>query len=307
LSVVEPRTGGDPMGRTKFVRRSLRTLAAELAAQGFSICATTVARLLRRQGYSPRINVKRFTGADHPDRDRQFLNIQEWIDIFTELGQPILSVDGKKKELIGNFKNAGAVWRRDAEEVNVYDFPTDALCRATPYGVYDLLAGRGHVRIGTSSDTPAFAVAAIEDWWTRLGRRRYPDAEELLILADGGGSNGHRPRLWKAALQDCIADRHGLHVTVCHYPTGASKWNPVEHRLLGPISVNWAGRPLRSLEIMLGWIRGAKVGGGAVTACLDRNHYPTKVKISNAQMRRLDIERHEFHPDWNYTISPRRT
>ena len=266
-----------------------------------------MARLLRDQGYSPRINVKRFTGPDHPDRDRQFLNIQEWIGVFTELGQPILSVDGKKKELIGNFKNAGAVWRRDAEEVNVYDFPTDALCRATPYGVYDLLARRGHVRVGTSSDTPAFAVAAIEDWWTRYGRRRHPGAEELLILADGGGSNGHRPRLWKAALQERIADRHRLHVTVCHYPTGASKWNPVEHRLFGPISVNWAGRPLRSLKIMLDWIRGAMVGGREVTACLDRNRYPTKVKVTNAQMKQLDIERHEFHPDWNYTISPRRT
>ena len=263
------------------------------------------ARLLRTQDYSPRINVKRFTGADHPDRDRQFVNIQEWIDIFEEAGLPIISVDGKKKELIGNFKNPGAVWCDEPEEVNVYDFLTDAVCRATPYGIYDLLWGRGHVCVGTSSDTPAFAVAAIGTWWARYGCKRYRGANELLILADGGGSNGHRPRLWKTSLQERIADRYGLHVTVCHYPTGASKWNPVEHRLFGPVSINWAGQPLRSLDILLGWIRGTKVGGVGVTASLDQTTYPTKVKVTNAEMNRLDLEQHEVCPNWNYTISPR--
>jgi hypothetical protein len=293
------------MGQTKFVRPSLQTLGTQLETLGFSACPTTVARLLRGQAYSPRINAKRFTGPDHPDRDRQFVNIQEWVDIFKDLGLPIISVDGKKKELIGNFKNPGAVWCDEPEEVNVYDFLSNAECRATPYGIYDLLAGRGHICVGTSSDTAAFAVEAIGTWWSRYGCKRYRGADELLILADGGGSNGHRPRLWKTSLQERIADRYGLHVTVCHYPTGASKWNPVEHRLFGPVSINWAGQPLRSLDILLGWVRGTKVGSVGVTASLDQATYPTKVKVSKAEMERLDLERHEVCPAWNYTISPR--
>jgi Rhodopirellula transposase DDE domain len=293
------------MGQTKFVRPSLQALSTELGQRGYSACPTTVARLLRSQHYSPRINAKRFTGPNHPDRDRQFQNIREWIDIFEGLGLPIISVDGKKRELIGNFKNPGAVWCQQPEEVNVYDFLTAAECRATPYGIYDLLSGRGHVCVGTSADTPAFAVEAIGAWWARYGCKRYRGADELLILADGGGSNGHRPRLWKARLQERIADRYGLHVTVCHSPTGASQWNPVEHRLFGPVSINWAGQPLRSLDILLGWVRGTEVGGVGVTASLDQAIYPTGVKVSKAEMRRLDLERHEVCPSWNYTISPR--
>ncbi|QDV34679.1 Rhodopirellula transposase [Tautonia plasticadhaerens] len=294
------------MGEAKFVRRSLAALGTELADHGFAACPTTVARLLRAEGYSPRINVKRFTGPDHPERDRQFRNIEEWIAIFRGLGQPIISVDGKKKELVGNFKNAGAAWLREPEEVNVYDFLSDAECRATPYGIYDVLSGRGHVCVGSSADTPAFAVEAIGSWWARHGSERYRGADELLILADGGGSNGHRPRLWKAALQERIADRYGLHVTVCHYPTGASKWNPVEPRLFGPVSINWAGQPLRRLETMLGWVRGTTVGGFGVTASLDRAEYPRKVKVPEAVMRRLDLERHGVCPEWNDTIGPGR-
>jgi len=293
------------MGRAKFVRRSLSALSTGLEQKGYPACPTTVARLLRGQNYSPRINAKRFTGPDHPDRDRQFVNIQDWIAIFKELGQPIISVDAKKKELIGNFKNPGAAWCREPQEVNVYDFLSDAECRATPYGIYDLLAGSGHVCVGTSSDTSAFAVEAIGTWWSNYGRQRYQGANELLILADGGGSNGHRRRLWKTSLQERIADRFGLHVTVCHYPTGASKWNPVEHRLFGPVSINWAGQPLRSLEAMLGWVRGTEVGGVGVTASLDRATYPTKVNVSKAEMNGLDLERHEVCPAWNYTIGPR--
>lgn len=293
------------MGESKFVRPSLQALGTRMETLGFPACPTTMARLLRGQAYSPRINVKRFTGPAHADRDRQFVNIEDWIDIFTELGLPILSVDGKKKELIGNFKNAGSVWCKEPEEVNVYDFLSDAQCRATPYGLYDVLAGRGHICVGISSDTAAFAAEAIGTWWSRYGCKRYRGADELLILADGGGSNGHRPRLWKTSLQKRIADRYGLHVTVCHYPTGASKWNPVEHRLFGPVSINWAGQPLRSLEILLGWVRGTKVGGAGVTANLDRASYPTKVKVSNAEMAQLDLERHKVCPAWNYTISPR--
>jgi hypothetical protein len=264
-----------------------------------------VGRLLRGLDYSPRINAKRFTGPDHPDRDRQSRNIEEWVAIFEALGQPIISVDAKKKELIGNFKNPGAVWCLEPEEVNVYDFLKDAECRATPYGIYELLSGLGHICVGTSADTPASAVEAIRSWWARYGSKRYRGAEESLILADGGGSNGHRPRLWKARLQERIADRYGLHVTVCHSPTGASKWNPVEHRLLGPVGINWAGQPLRSLEAMLGRVRGTEVGDGGVTATLDRASYPTKVKVPDAEMRRLNLERHEVCPAWDYTLSPR--
>ena len=289
------------MGQTKFVRPSLQALSTELGQRGYSACPTTVGRLLRSLGYSPRINVKRFTGPDHPDRDRQFRNIEEWIAIFEDLGQPIISVDAKKKEPIGNFKNPGAVWCLEPEGVNVCDFLSDAECRATPYGIYELISGLGQICVGTSADTPAFAAEAIGSWWARYGCQRYRGADELLILADGGGSNGHRPRLWKARLQERIADRYGLHVTVGHYPSGASKWNPVEHRLFGPVSINRAGQPLRSLETMLGWVRGTEVGGTGVTASLDRAEYPTKVKVSDAEMRRLDLERHEVCPAWNYT------
>ncbi|QDV35585.1 Rhodopirellula transposase (plasmid) [Tautonia plasticadhaerens] len=293
------------MGPTEFVRRSLPAIGADLERLGHDLSPTTIARLLRDQDCSLRVNRKRFTGPDHPDRDRQSRNIDERIAIFEGLGQPIIGVDSKKKELVGNFKNAGAAWLREPEEVNVYDFLSDAECRATPYGICDVLSGRGHVCVGTSADTPAFAVEAIGSWWARHGSERYRGADELLILADGGGSNGHRPRLWKARLQERIADRYGLHVTVCHYPTGASKWNPVEHRLFGPVSINWAGQPLRSLEAMLGWARGTEVGGAGVTASLDRAEYPTKVKVPAAVMERLDRERHEVCPDWNDTISPR--
>jgi hypothetical protein len=295
------------MGQTKFVRPSLQALSTALNEHGFAACPTTVARLLRTQTYSPRVNVKRFTGPDHPERNQQFENIQRWVAVFTELGLPIISVDAKKKELIGNFKNPGAVWCLEPEQVNVYDFIADAHCRATPYGIYDLLSGRGHIGLGTSADTPAFAVEAIRWWWARYGCKRYRGADELLILADGGGSNGHRPRLWKAALQEQLADRYGLHVTVCHYPTGASKWNPVEHRLFAPVSINWAAQPLRSLEIMLGWVRGTKVGGVGVTARLDPARYPTRVQVPRAVMEALDIEHHAVCPDWNYTLSPRGT
>ncbi len=294
------------MGPTRFVRRSLVAIDAELERLGHDLCPTTISRLLREQGYSLRVNRKRFTGPDHPDRDRQFRNIEDWIAIFEGLGRPIISVDAKKKELVGNFKNAGASWCLEPEEVNVYDFLSDAECRATPYGIYDLLGRQGHICVGTSADTPAFAVEAIRSWWARFGSKRYRGADELLILADGGGSNGHRPRLWKARLQERIADRYGLHVTVCHYPTGASKWNPVEHRLFGPVSINWAGQPLRSLQAMLGWVRGTEVGGAGVTASLDQAIYPTGVKVPKEEMRRLNLERHEVCPAWNYTLSPRR-
>jgi hypothetical protein len=306
LILVEDVTGGDPQSGSKFVRRSLETLSRELHDCGHQACAATVAKLLRAEDFAPRVNVKRYTGPAHPDRDRQFGYLQGQLDLFRRHGWPVISVDAKKSELIGNFKNTGALWCWQAEEVNCHDFLDDALCRAVPYGVYDVLANRGFLRVGLSANTPAFAAAAVRAWWVQRGCKRYGGAERLLILADAGGSNGYRPRLWKQSLQEGLADRYGLEVTVCHYPTGASKWNPIEHRLFGPISINWAGEPLRSLERLLALMRGTTTKTGlAVTAEVDEAVYQTRVRVSDAEMKALKIRHHDKCPQWNYTLSPR--
>ena len=295
------------MSQTKYVRRSLRTLSVELAEQGHAACPATVAELLRDNDYNLHVNVKRFTGPPHPDRDTQFGYIEDWVDLFESFGLPILSVDTKKKELIGDFANAGAAWSIRGTPVNAHDFLQDAECRAVPYGIYDVLANRGHGVVGTSADTPAFAVEAIVDWWRRQGRVRYKKATDLLILADAGGSNGYRPRLWKERLQTRLADAFGLEVTVCHYPSGASKWNPVEHRLFGPISTNWAGQPLRSIPEMLGYVRGTRTEGGLrVTARCDERKYEKGIEVSTRTMEGLSLEPHATCPQWNYTLFPRR-
>jgi hypothetical protein len=292
------------MTSDKYVRRSLQTLSGELAALAHPASPTTVAGLLRGLKYNLHVNVKRFTGPPHPDRNRQFEYIEEMMAQFREQGWPILSVDTKKKELIGNFRNAGATWGPAGEAVNAHDFLTDAECRAVPYGLYDVLANRGHVVVGTSADTPAFAVDAIARWWGRIGMKRYPETGALLVLADSGGSNGSRPRLWKYRLQQ-LADRYGLVVTVCHYPTGASKWNPVEHRLFGPISTNWAAIPLRSPEVMLSCLRGTTTQTGLrVTAEWRDRFYPKGVKVSRDEMSQIQIARHDTCPRWNYSIEP---
>ena len=296
------------MTEARYVRRSLRTLSGELAELGHAAGPDTVADLLRGLGYRLRVNVKRLSGPYHPDRDEQFTFIEGLVAAFREEGLPILSVDTKKKELVGNFKNAGAIWRREADEVNAHDFLSDALYRAAPYGLYDVLANKGHVIIGTSADTPWFAAEAVARWWSRIGCHRYRGAGELLILADGGGSNGYRPRLWKKSVQELLADRYDLVVTVCHYPTGASKWNPVEHRLFGSISINWAGMPLRSPDVILGYLRGTATPSGlGVTAEWWERGYARGVKVSGAEMQELDIEHHDICPRWNYTIKPRAT
>lgn len=283
------------------MRPSLRSLAGKMK----NISHTTIGRLLRRLGYSLRANVKRLSGPPHPDRDRQFRHIGRQKRRFIKQGLPAISVDTKNTELIGNFKNNGRVWRREPDEVSMYDFPGDALCRAIPYGIYDIAAKRGHVCVGTSADTPEFAVHSIRSWWNRFGRKQYPDATELLITADSGGSNGHRPRLWKQALQ-VWADEDGLTITVCHYPRGGSKWNDIEHRLFGPISINWSGRPLRSLDAMLGGIRGTRNDGGLrVTAQRDHRKYPKSIKVTDREMESLNLKRHAICPNWNYTIRPR--
>ncbi len=294
------------MTEDKFVRRSLRQLSDELAELGHAACPTTVASWLRELGYNLRVNVKRITGPYHPERDRQFRYLEGLIDRFRDAGLPILSVDTKKKELVGNFCNGGQAWLKEAHAVNAHDFLSDALCRAVPYGLYDVLANTGHVVVGTSADTPAFAVDAVTRWWVRCGCKRYRGAEEILILADSGGSNGCRPRLWKQRLQLLLADWYGLAVTVCHYPRGASKWNPVEHRLFSQISRNWSGVPLRTPEEMLRLIRGTQTSTGlVVTAEWTNQRYARGVAVTDAAMAELNIEHHDTCPQWNYTIKPR--
>ena len=288
----------------KWVRRSLRHLSRDLHKRGHRACPNTVGRLLRDQDFSLQSNRKGQSGKAHPDRDRQFRHIQRQREAFTAAGLPIVSVDAKKKELVGNFKNAGVTWCQEAEPVNTYDFIHEAVCRATPYAVYDINRNRGTVAVGTSADTAQFAADSIERWWQQEGRQAYPQARQLLVLADGGGSNGHRSRLFKASLQQ-FADTRGVAVTVCHYPTGASKWNPVEHRLLSQISINWAGKPLRSLHAMLAYIRGTVTETGLrVRAWLNSQTYPKQVKVSNAQMKSLNLKRLPTCPNWSYAIRP---
>ena len=293
------------MGGCKWVRRSLRHLSDDLHQQGHRASPKTVARLLRKQDFSLCANVKRLSGKAPPaDRDQQFRHIQRRRDQFITAGLPIISVDAKKKELVGDFKNPGEAWCRQPTPVNTYDFIADAQCRATPYALFDPQRNRGMVAVGTSADTARFASDCIERWWQQEGRQVYPQADQLLILADGGGSNGHRSRLWKSSLQE-FSNRSGLALTVCHYPTGASKWNPVEHKLLSQISINWAATPLRSLGTMLACIRGTTTRTGLrVKAWLNTKLYPTRVKIPDAQMRSLNLRRLPTCPAWSYTISP---
>jgi DDE family transposase len=292
------------MTSQKWVRRSLRHLSDDLQQQGHEASPKTVGRLLRDQEITPKANRKDETGPSHPDRNRQFVQIEEKREEFTAAGLPIVSMDGKKKELVGNFKNPGVAWCKKAERVNTYDFIHDAQCRATPYGVYDVNRNRAMVAVGTSADTGQFATDSLQHWWRHEGRRAYPNADRLLLLVDGGGSNGHRPRLFKSSLQQ-FANSTGLALTVCHYPTGASKWNPIEHRLFSAISVNWAGKPLRSLSTMLNYIRGTATRTGLrVRAWLNEKVYPKKVKISNAQMKSLNLERMHACPKWSYIIRP---
>jgi hypothetical protein len=294
------------MSEQKWHRSSLRQLADELAQVGHWVSHTTVGRLLREKGYSLKANVKRLAGAAHPDRERQFVYLNRQKQAFLAAGLPVISVDTKKKELIGNFKNHGQVWCQEATAVNDHDFEQDALGKAVPYGIYDLKHNRGYVYVGKSADTPQFAVEMIARWWTTEGKDLYPNANKLLILADAGGSNGCRPRLWKQKLQELLADCIGLEVTVCHYPTGSSKWNPIEHRLFGPISINWAGKPLRTFEFMLACIRGTVTTTGLqVNAFLVEAVYQKGIQVTKATMETLSLEMHAVCPRWNYTIKPR--
>jgi hypothetical protein len=255
--------------------------------------------------YSLKANVKRLSGPPHPDREQQFQYIQAQRAAFLGAGLPVISIDTKKKELIGNFENGGRTWCLEADAVNVHDFRQDALGRAVPYGIYDLNHNRGYVCVGNSADTPQFAVDSLGRWWEEEGRGGFPGADKILILADAGGSNGYRSRRFKQQLQEQLANRLGLEVTVCHYPTGASKWNPVEHRLFGPVSINWAGKPLRTFDTMLSYIRGTTTETGLkVKAFLLDQHYEKGMKVSDQEMKALNLERHETCLQWNYTIKP---
>lgn len=267
---------------------------------------TTVARLLRRLGYRLRVNHKKLAGKSHPQRNAQFDYIRSQRRRCERKAIPIISVDTKKKEMIGCFKNAGALWSQEARAVLDHDFRSDATGIAVPYGIYDTVANRGAVFVGNSHDTAAFALDAIVAWWRSQGRIRYPDAVQLLILADNGGSNGSSHRAWRHALQQKLVDPFNLTVTVCHYPPGTSKWNPIEHRLFAQISRNWAGQPLTSFELLLNYIRTTTTDTGLrVTARTRPGTYPTGIKVSDHDMKRLAFKPHAVCPQWNYTIRPR--
>jgi hypothetical protein len=293
------------MSEQKWPRSSLRRLSNELTKANHPVSHVTVRRLLVKMKYSLKANFKRLSGSSHPDRNSQFEYLERQKTAFLAAGRPVISVDSKKKELIGNFKNAGRRWCLEAEAVNEHDFDQDALGKAVPYGIYDLNHNLGCVYVGNSADTPQFAVEAIATWWLTEGQYLFPGQTQLLILADAGGSNGCRPRLWKQQLQEQLANRLGLEVTVCHYPTGASKWNPIEHRLFGPISVNWAGKPLRSFETALAYIRGTTTETGLrVQAFLVDQVYEKGIKVPPEVMKALNIRFAEVCPRWNYTIHP---
>jgi hypothetical protein len=276
-----------------------------LADFGVRVSPSTVARLLHHLGYSLRVNHKKLSTDHSPDRNHQFLYLGDLRDRFERRGLPIISVDTKKRELVGHFRNSGTRWDLSPRLVNDHDFRSDSTGVAIPYGIYDLLANRGSVVVGVSHDTPTFAAHAIAHWWRQEGSLRYPRSRQLLILSDTGGSNGYRCRAWKTELQSQLADSHGLTLTVSHYPTGASKWNPIEHRLFSQISHNWAGEPLDSYQKILRFIRSTRTQSGmSVNAHLDRRHYLTGTVPTPEQLQALRIKPHEILPKWNYTISP---
>jgi hypothetical protein len=301
---LEDATAGDPIHGLKWTYKSLATLTRELQKK-FQIGHTTVARLLKQQGYALHRNRKRLSPRQDTQRNRQFHYLVRQRRKFAEAKLPILSIDTKKKELIGTFKNPGRTWRRDALEVFETDFPQDAKGKAIPYGIYDIAGNTGYVVVGTSHETPAFAIAALRRWWLDVGRAHYRGKREWLLQADGGGANGHRCWLWKWGLQQ-LADEFHLTITVTHYPIGASKWNPIEHRLFSRISGNWAGQPLSRYETVLKFIRTTTTATGLVCqARLDRTVYKTGLKVTSEQKAQVNLQPHRLLPQYNYTIRPR--
>ena len=306
LELIEPSERGDPESGLRWTCKSLRRLAGELCAQGHQISHTVVGELLKSLHFSLQANSKTREGDSHPDRDAQFRYIDRLVKTALKTQQPVISVDTKKKELVGDFKNGGREWRPkgDPEEVRVHDFLIKGLGRAVPYGVYDLAADAGWVNVGIDHDTAAFAVESIRCWWKTIGRLRYPDAKRLLITADSGGSNGSRLRLWKRELQR-LANEIGIEIAVSHFPPGTSKWNKIEHRLFSFISRNWRARPLVSYRVIVNLIAATTTRTGLSVHCeLDRKRYPKGVKVSDEEMAAINIKQAMFHGDWNYTIRP---
>jgi len=304
--LVDPVTRGDPQSALRWTSLSTRHLAKTLRDAGHATSHRMVAVLLHEMGYSLQANRKTREGASHPDRDAQFQYLNRCVSAQMAADQPVISVDTKKKELVGDFKNGGQEWRPrgDPEKVRVHDFMIAELGKVSPYGVYDLLRNQGWVSVGLSHDTAAFAVASIERWWTHMGRRAYPKARTLLVTADGGGSNGARNRLWKVELQR-LADKTGLPISVCHLPPGTSKWNKIEHRMFCFISQNWRGRPLLTHATIVSLIAGTQTSTGLKIRCqLDRRNYPAGIKVTDEQLASVNLEPADFHGDWNYTIWP---
>jgi hypothetical protein len=305
-ALVEPSTRGDPERALRWTCKSTAKLALELRRQGFPVTARTVAQELKRQEFSLQSNRKTHEGQSHPDRNAQFSYINDQVMAFQRRSQPAVSVDTKKKELVGDFKNAGREWRPQGQpqEVRMHDFPDPKMNKAIPYGVYDLTRNEGWVSLGIDHDTARFAAASIKRWWKKMGRRRYPAAKELLITADCGGSNSSRTRLWKVVLQE-LADDLAMSLTVCHFPPGTSKWNKIEHRLFCHITQNWRGRPLLSYATIVQLIGNTKTTTGlTVRAELDEHAYPTKEQVTPEQLARVQLTPAAFHGEWNYTIAP---
>ncbi len=304
--LVDPVTRGDPMRPLRWTCKSTAALAAQLTASGHPVSARTVASMLRDQGYSLQSVRKTKEGENHPDRDQQFRHLDRKVRQFQRARQPVISVDTKKKELIGCFQNKGREWhpKGNPTEVNVHDFPDKELGKVAPYGVYDLAANQGWVSVGIDHDTAEFAVATIRKWWRHMGRDTYPDATKLLITADSGGSNGSRVKLWKFQLQQ-LADELGMDIEVCHFPPGTSKWNKIEHRMFCHITRNWRGRPLESTEIIVKLIGATTTTTGLkIKAALDKRSYKKGVTVTAQQMATVNIKPDKFHGDWNYRIAP---
>ena len=305
--IVEETTAGDPMSPLKWTSKSTRTIALELSRSGHPVSSVTVGRCLEDMGYTLQANVKTREGAQHPDRDAQFRYLNRQVKSFRRDGSPVISVDTKKKELVGGFKNAGRRWlpQGNADEVSVHDFPHLGEGKAIPYGAYDIARDRAVVNVGVTHDTAEFAVESIRRWWRLDGKRHYRGAARLLICADSGGSNGNRQRAWKLHLQ-ALSDETGMAITVCHYPPGTSKWNKIEHRLFSFISLNWRGKPLLNFETVINLIGGTHTQSGLkVKAVLDTNQYETGVNTPDEEIDKLRLKRHKTHPNWNYTLLPR--
>lgn len=305
-ALIEPTTRGDPESPLRWTCKSVRQLARELCSAGHATSHRMVADLLHEMGYSLQANKKTIEGDDHPDRNAQFEYINKESQRRIRAGTPVISVDTKKKELVGDFKNAGQEWRPSGnpQEVRVHDFVIKELGRVAPYGIYDIARNEGWVSVGVDHDTASFAVESIRRWWKSMGKKAYPCAPELFITADGGGSNGYRVRLWKIEVQK-LADQLKMPITICHFPPGTSKWNKIEHRMFSFITQNWRGKPLLDYEVIVSLIAGTTTTTGLEIKCkLDTNKYPDAIKVTDSELESVNLKRHKFHGDWNYTIRP---